>query len=186
MFTFDVKKVYRLFYHDKPVESHDPVHTVEKKDVLLILPYLGSLSDNLEKSVKSIVHSAYNQVNLKVVFRTSFRIKHLFQLKDVIPKRLKSKVVYGIHCSGCEDFYVGKTKRHLITRFNEHTDFRNTSAVTRHLIDTDHVVNLDDVKILAIGNSDDENELYIKETFVIKQLKPSLNATVKSFPLEMF
>ena len=91
-------------------------------------------------------------------------------------------MVYGIHCSGCDDFYVGKTKRHLITRFNKHTDLRNTSAVTRHLISTGHVVNLDDVKILAIGNSDDENELYIKETFVIKQLKPSLQCNSQIIP----
>ena len=83
-------------------------------------------------------------------------------------------MVYGTRYSGCNDFYVGKTKRHLTTRFKEHKDLRNSSAVTQHIKTTGHDVLFDDVKILANGKTD--LELLIKETLIIKQLKPTLNA----------
>ena len=152
--------------------------------MFLILPYLGTLSESFEKSIKSLVHTAYLQVNLKIVFRTTFRITDLFQFKDRIPKRFRNNLVYGIYCTGCSEFYVGKTKRHLITRFNEHRDVKKQSAVSTHMFSTGHDVNFDDVKILARGKTD--TELLIKESLLIKQLNPPLNANVKSFPLEMF
>ena len=153
---------------------------MDKKEVLLILPYLGTLSESFEKRLKSIVSSAYQQVNLKIVFRTTFRIADLFKIKDPIPKRLKSKLVYGIHCTDCDAVYVGKTKRHLSTRFREHRDLKHVSAVSSHLTSTGHDALFDDVKILAYGKTD--TELLIKESLIIKQLNPRLHATVKSFP----
>lgn len=161
-----------------------PIQTVEKKEVLLILPYLGALSESFEKSLQSIISSAYQQVNLKIVFRTTFRIADLFKIKDPIPKRFKSKLVYGIHCTNCDAVYVGKTKRHLSTRFKEHRDLKHVTAVSSHLMTTGHDASFDDVKIMAYGKID--TELLIKESLIIKQLNPRLNATVKSFPLEMF
>ena len=42
-------------------------------------------------------------------------------------------IVYGVYCTGCPKFYVGKTKRHLEKRFKEHKDLRKQTAVTKHL-----------------------------------------------------
>ena len=181
-----VTAVIKNFIEKSSVEipNNDVHYTAEKKDVFLMLPYLGTISESFEKSIKSLVHTAYLQVNLKIVFRTTFRISDLFKFKDTIPKRLSSNLVYGIYCTGCNDFYVGKTKRHLVTRFNEHRDVRKQSAVSAHMFSTGHDVVFDDVKILARGKLD--TELLIKESLVIKQLNPPLNANVKSFPLEMF
>jgi len=142
--------------------------------VFLILPYFGTLSDSFEKSLKSIVHSAYTQVELKVVFRTTKRLADMFKIKDTIPKRFKSCLVYGVYCTDCTDFYVGKTKRHLSTRFKEHRDFTKPTAVTSHLLTTGHDVKFD-VKILSSGTTD--IELLIKEYLIIKRLKPKLNTT---------
>ena len=133
-------------------DSPDQIQTVEKKEVLLILPYLGTLSDSFKKRLKSIV--PYQQVNLKIVFRTTFIIADLFKIKDPIPKRLKSNLVYGIHCTDCDAVYVGKTKRHLSTRFREHRDLKHVSAVSSDLTSTGHDALFDDVKILAYGKTD--------------------------------
>ena len=48
--------------------QEDQIQTVEKKEILLILPYLGTLgtlgtSESFEKRLKSIVSSAYQQVS---------------------------------------------------------------------------------------------------------------------------
>ena len=100
----------------------------EKKEVLLLLPYYGTLSESFEKTLKSLVHKAYQQVVLRIVYKTTFRLSDLFKLKGRIPKRLLSHVVYGVCCSDCPDTYVGKTKRNLITRFNEHLNAKKVSG----------------------------------------------------------
>ena len=96
------------------------------------------------------------QINLKIVFRATFRIADLFKIKDPIYKRLKRKLVYEIHCTDCDAVYVGKTKRHLSTRFREHRDLKHVSAVSSHLTSTGHDALFDDVKILAYGKTDTE------------------------------
>ena len=80
--------------------------------------------------------------------------------------------------------YVGKTIRHLKKRFDEHFDMKKTSAVKNHVLETDHGVLFENVKVLTHRNSD--TELLIKETLLIKKLKLVLNENVTSYPLEMF
>ena len=123
----------------------------------------------LKKSLLSLISTAYPQVELKVIFRTTCRIADLFRYKDCIPKRLKSYVVYGVYCTDCNASYIGKTKRHLSIRYNEHTDIRKPTAVTEHLSQTNHDVTFDKVKILDRGRTD--NELLIKESSIVKKLK---------------
>ena len=151
----------------------------------MILPFLGhQTSEKLKKSMLSLISTAYPQVELKVIFRTTCRIADLFRYKDCIPKRLKSYVVYGVYCTDCNASYMGKTKRHLSIRYKEHTDIRKPTAVTEHLSQTNHDVTFDNVKILGRGRTD--NELLIKESLIVKKLKPILNNNVTSFPLELF
>ena len=72
-------------------------------------------------------------------------------LRNIIPVGLgknKSFVVYGVHCTDCDAMYVGKTKRHLITRFNELTDVRKPTAVTDHMMRNNHNAIFDDIKII--------------------------------------
>ena len=71
-----------------------------------------------------------------------------------------------------------------MTRFKEHRDVRKPSAVTEHLMFTGHDVTIDNVKIYGQGKFD--RELLIKESLIIKSLKPDLNDNVASFPLELF
>ena len=171
---------------EKMKTSHQKTvtQTVEKKEILLILPFHGKLSSILDKRLSSLLRDAYPQVNLKVIFRTTFRIANLFVFKDKLPLRLKSHVVYGVHCTNCDSFYVGKTKRHVQTRFKEHRDPRKQSAVMEHLIRTGHDVSIDNLKIYENGKFD--KELLIKESLVIKNLQPDMNENVASYPLELF
>ena len=48
--------------------TSEPTLTVPKKDVILVLPYLGFHSDAITRRFKSCVHKFYGFVNLRVVF----------------------------------------------------------------------------------------------------------------------
>ena len=95
-------------------------------------------------------------------------------------------IVYGMHCTNCNSFYVGKTKRHVATRYKEHCNPEKPSAVTTHIMTENHDFSIDNMKVLHNSNYRIDEELYIKETLIIRDLKPDLNEHVSSFPLELF
>ena len=121
---------------------------------------------------------------LKIIFRTTFRVTNLFKIKDIIPKRLHSNVVYRVDCTNCDSKYIGKTKRHFETRFKEHLDPRKPTAVTDHMLRNNHNTSIDNVQFIARAKSD--KELLIKESLLVKKLSPELNNNVSSYPLNVF
>ena len=79
---------------------------------------------------------------IKCVFNT-FKVRQCFTLKSVTPKPLILDVVHKFTCRhDAETFYIGKTKRHFITRFEEHTSLKNEaegdSQVKKHLAECEH------------------------------------------------
>ena len=102
--------------------------------------------------------------------------------KDRLNRSLKSKVVYKASCWDCDDFYIGKTKRRLHDRETEHfralTKSCQASAVADHITSTGHNIKWDHFEILANGLSD--IHCRIKESLLIKDLKPPLNENVGS------
>ena len=73
-------------------------------------------------------------------------------------------------------FYLGKTKRHLITRIEEHKK-QDTSAIHKHLSNCGDCqksgVDISKFEIITTGRSD--FEVTIKEALYIKKLNPVLN-----------
>ena len=62
---------------------NSPVFTVPKKDIIILLPYLGlPQSNQISKRLKSCVYHFYSCVNLKIIFQNTRRIKSLFPYKD--------------------------------------------------------------------------------------------------------
>ena len=82
-------------HKDKPSQ---PTLTVPKKDVTLVLPYLGLHSDVITCRLKSCVNRFYGFVNLRVVFQNTRRIKSFFPYKDGFNRSQKSKIVYKASC----------------------------------------------------------------------------------------
>ena len=76
-----------------------------------------------------------NSFNIKLVF-SLFKIGSLFSVKDLIPKELKSCVVYRFRCAGCGACYVGETSRHICTSINEHLSMDKASHIFKHLQDS--------------------------------------------------
>ena len=92
-------------HRDKPKD----IITVPKKEIFIVLPYLGIQSKIVTQQLKSRISKFYGCFNPKIIFRNTRRNKSFFPNKDRLGRSLKSKVVYRASCWDCEDCYIGKT-----------------------------------------------------------------------------
>ena len=97
------------------------VLTVPKKELLVVLPFLGTFSLNLRKRLYKAVSKSLPRCNIKVIFQSKNRLSSLFNFKDSIPLYLRSLVIYKFQCSHCNITYYGETERHLKVRAGENT-----------------------------------------------------------------
>ena len=165
-----VKRFLNKLFISRPL-----VCTVNKKEILLVLPYLGNVSLETRTNLTKMVSSSIPFCKLKVLFKSSLRLGTLFNFKDHIPKTLLSGVVYKLSCGGCNATYIGKIKRHFKKRVSEHIGVsaltgkvlkgQQSESVRDHMLDLDHVVNLDDFILMTPDNSD--YLLQIKESLFI-------------------
>ena len=169
-------------------QHSNPVSTVPKKDIVILLPYLGLQSNQVAKRLKSCVYKFYSCVNLKIVFQSTRCIKSFFPYKDRINRSQQSLVIYRANCWDCNGFYIGKTKRRLHDRKTEHfkalAKNDNTSAIADHVKATGHNIKWDHFDILAKGKTD--YHCKIKETFFIQELEPAFNVNVGSEKLMLY
>ena len=91
-------------------------------------------------------------------------------LKIIVPKMLKSNVVYEISCPRCKSSYVGQTSRHLQQRFREHM---GSQGIIRHHLEECGVVASDDL-VRVIGKAKGERLLTL-EALHIAVNQPKLN-----------
>ena len=90
----------------------------------------------------------------------------------------KRGLAYQISCRDCNAVYVGETGRSVRTRKREHADAVKTfntkkSALSQHVMDFDHRIDWDNVKILK-----SEPHAYrrrVAESFLINQKTCSCN-----------
>ena len=72
--------------------------TAEKKDLVIVLPFLGKLSLDLRARVKSSISENLPFCKIRVIFKSSTHICNFFQFKDKMPYCLRSNVVYKFSC----------------------------------------------------------------------------------------
>ena len=133
---------------------------------------------------------------MKVVFRSSNRIRNAFRFKDKIPKCMNSKVIYKFKCNICNDVCIGETKLHFLVREYEHLGKsilmdkslkyteKNATAIRKHCHNHGHTA--DTSCFSLVGNDANKYHLKLKESFLILKMKPSLNVAKESVPLHLF
>ena len=93
---------YQQCFEQKQTSACNPVSTtVPKKDIIILLPYLGLQSNQVAKRLKSCVYKFYSCVNLKIVFQSTRCIKPFFPYKDRINRSQQSRVIYRANCWDC-------------------------------------------------------------------------------------
>ena len=167
---------------------------VPKKDVLIVLPFLGQFSLNLRSRIYNCFNKTLPQRNIKVYFQSKNRLSNLFRFKDSIPKELRSHIVYEFLCSNSNITYYGETEHHLNVRSREHLSLsaltgkrvnnNKKSAVKNHCLFFNHVGSFEGFSILTYESN--PSKLLTKEALLVSRDKPLLNKQVKSIPLQLF
>jgi hypothetical protein len=179
---------------NKVFEKRDPVLTVPRRVIRVILPFLGSVSLNVKEKLTRSFRSNFPTCNLQVVFKTGSRMSSWFKFKDVFPKSLISGVVYEYKCPRCNSRYIGSTYRYFEKRLEEHL---HVSALTgKPLRGIQIWAPMDHSRKCEVMNTRDNFSivckepnrylLRIKENLIINQLKPSLNTMMDSYQLHLF
>ena len=165
--------------------------TIEKKPLVLVLSYLGSISLQIRTKLKKSLKNIFNCCKLQIVFGNKTRLGNNFHFKDLIPKDLTSGVVYKFQCGLCNESYYGECVRHLNVRIGEHIGISpfikkqvKISSVADHLLFCNYSICYDDFSILAREN--EKLLLELKESLLIRRDKPSLNRNITSVPLYLF
>ena len=107
---------------------------------------------------------------------------------------LRCNVVHKFSCGRCNATYYGETYWYLSVRVGEHSGVspltgkksksKKSTAVEDHMLFCDHIVSIDDFKILATSDSD--FHFKVKESLLISRDEPILNKNETSLPLYLF
>ena len=184
-----IKKFFDKLYITKKIYQ-----TVEKKQLLIILPFLGHLSFETRNRLNSCIRNQLPSCSLRIAFQSKTRLSSLFKFKESIPKYLRSHLIYKFSCSCCNATYYGETERHLFVRASEHLGITpltqkrvknpKKSAIMDHILLEGHNATYDDFSILISENN--QFKLHLKESLLIKRDKPELNRNIYTHPLELF
>ena len=95
-------------------------HTVPKKELFIVLPYLGMPSLCLRTRLQKSINSSISFCKIKFIFKSSKRLANIFRFKDKTPLCLRSNTVYKFTCGRCNATYYSETCRHFKVRVGEH------------------------------------------------------------------
>ena len=191
MITVELDKIVKKFLNNiyQPMST---VPTVKKEKVYLKLPYLGSVSRNIEETLVKPLMKYYPQINFQLVHNNTFKINNFFKFKDVVPTTLRSSIIYCFTCPSCQAGYIGSSTRAFKVRVAEHmgqssrtgrplhnpphSSIREHSLKCKVQITTDH---------FEIIDSCSRSDLRILESMYIKTNKPALNNMLSAAPLNI-
>ena len=152
----------------------------------LCLPFTGECAmKKFSRQIRRLISTVAPNIQLRLVFKAAQKLSCLCKLKSRIDILSRSQVVYKVSCVDCGAFYIGKTKRRLQQRLQEHSS-QNYSSLYKHSIEHSHQINYDNPEILTQDTSD--YRLTIKEAIKIKDYNAhrSLNANVRSCELKLW
>ena len=170
-----ISKFMNKLYIGKPV-----MLTVLKKQLYLVLPFMGKMSTLVKSGLVRSLHKRLPFCKVKIVFKTSNRLKNYFSFKDVVPEHLSSCQIYNFTCRSCNASYIGKTFWQMKVRVSEnqgvsprtgkHLKGKMSTSVRDKMLDCNHLVARNDFKVL--GRVSNHWLPQIKEHLYIKRDRP--------------
>jgi len=161
------RTIEKLNVMSEPVAQQglDPQHNPHPCHRIL-LQYRGPETDKFVKRLKDSGAPVQAVMTLKKLR------SYMPSLKMPVTKLLKSRVVYKVSCPRCLACYVGRTSRHVLTRFNEHRT-KTAQPVLKHF----RACGLDkptDIEILASAPRG-KLQLATLEALYIREIQPAMN-----------
>ena len=168
--------------------------TVPKKQLYLVLSFMGKMSALVTSGVARSSHKRLPFCKFEITFKTSNRLKNYFSFKDFVSEPLCSCQIYNFTCGSCNASYIGKTFMYMKVRVSEHQGVSTrtvkhvkgtlSTSVRDLMLDCNHIVTWDDFKVL--GRESNHWLLEFKESLFIKGDRPSLNKNIYSQELFLF
>ena len=100
------KNEYPAHFIDKEIKTFlDKIHTTNDTKTLknvsyYKLPYLGHVSNQINKKLQKICNKFCTSSDIKLIF-SPYKIGDFFTTKDPIPCSMKSNIVYKFSCARC-------------------------------------------------------------------------------------
>ena len=142
--------------------------------------------------------SKQNKINISKNRHETIHIIHPLKMCKITMKKgffcPIACVVYKFSCGRCNATYYSETCRHLSVRVGEHSGVspltgkksksKRSTAVKDHMLFCDHIVSIDDFKILPTSDSD--FHVKVKERLLISRDEPILKKNETSLPFYLF
>ena len=174
-----VDKQIKFFIENKINEKRITINAKNNAVRYYKLPYIGHILTDVKRKINRFCRFYCKILSIKIVL-TPFKVADMFNVKDPIPKFLKSFVVYRFVCPGCNSCYIIEATRYLSTRIKEHLETDKKSHIFAHL------VNYETCKALStencfeiIDSASTPFKLVLKEANHIIWKKPSLSKQQK-------
>ena len=116
------------------------------------LPHIGHISTDVKRKIYRFCKFYCKSLSIKIVL-TPFKVADMFNVKDRIPKSMKSFVVYNFLCPGCNSCYIGEKTRYLSTRIKEYLETDKKSHIFIHLVNKENCKALSTENCFEIINS---------------------------------
>ena len=94
----DFVEKYRKEFLDRVLTRKVVVSTMPKKDLIIVLPYLGKLLLQIRARVNRVMKNKLHHFNFRIAFQTKCKLVNSFTFKDKIPVFLCFGIVYKFKC----------------------------------------------------------------------------------------
>ena len=92
----------------------------EKKRMYVEIPFIGRTTQSMKQPFNHLSSQLRPDPDIRFFTKPPPPIQTFFRNKNPIAKHMQSNIVYSVQCNDCDQFYIGKTIRHAMTRLCEH------------------------------------------------------------------
>ena len=111
-----VDKQVKFFLENKINENSDAINATNSTVKYYKLSYIGHISTDVKRKITRLCKFYCKSLNIRIVL-TPFKIVDLYNVKDLIPKSLKSFVVYKFVCpTFLHILLMMKLARHVVLK----------------------------------------------------------------------
>ena len=77
------------------------IPTVPKKQLIIILPYLGKISQIVKARLTKTMNKHMKFCKLRVIFQRNNKLQNHLRFKDPVPETWQSNLIYKFLCRSC-------------------------------------------------------------------------------------
>ena len=146
-----LKKQRRIVFETNPQEDRSKGDDDDNdRKGIIVLPYIRSVTERLKRVLQ--------KHNFVVAEKPVVRLKNILtKIKDKVPTKKHTVIVYTIPCSNCDIKYIGETGRSLQTRRCEHKrsvryNKVEQSALAEYVQQTGHAISWENMQPIIKDN----------------------------------